>query len=49
LAYERGDHLVAINLTPEWRAAPEHGALVITTGSGESGTLDPHGAIVARR
>jgi alpha-glucosidase len=49
LAYERGGHVVAINLTGERRAAPAHGEVVIATGSGERGTLDPHGAIVALR
>jgi alpha-glucosidase len=45
LAYRRGDHLVAVNLTGEERPAPRHRELVLTThGDGEA--LPPHGGVV---
>jgi len=46
LAYRRGGHLVAINLTPEERPAPSHGEVVLATHE-HVGGLAPHAAIVA--
>jgi len=46
LAYRRGRHLVAINLTPEERPAPGHGEVVLATHE-HVGGLAPHAAIVA--
>jgi glycosidase len=48
LAYRRGDHLVAINLTGEERSGPAHGDVVIRTdGRTGGGALTPNAGIVA--
>src|SRR5438270_915775 len=46
LAYRRGGHLVASNLTPEERPAPSHGEVILATHE-HVGGLGPHEAIVA--
>jgi glycosidase len=48
LAYRRGEHLVAINLTGEERAIQAHGEVVIgTDGRTGGGALPPNAGIVA--
>jgi glycosidase len=48
LAYRRGEHLVAINLSGEERAVPEHGEVVLRTdGSTGTGALRPNAGFVA--
>ena len=51
LAYERGEHVVAINLTAKARAAPAHGDLLLSTadGSRTAGRLGPREAVLAHR
>jgi alpha-glucosidase len=44
VAYERGEHTVAVNTTSEPRSAP-HGDLVLATHDGEGG-LPPHAGVV---
>jgi len=46
LAYRRGDHLIAINLTAEERSPPPHGEVLCGTDSG-GGRLAAHAALVA--
>jgi alpha-glucosidase len=46
LAYRRGEHVVAVNLTEEERAAPPHRERLCDTHPGVPG-LSPHAAIVA--
>ncbi|MEA2450913.1 MAG: alpha-glucosidase [Thermoleophilaceae bacterium] len=49
LAYRRGDHLVAINLTSEERRAPPHGEPLLATAEGAgSGLLPPHAGAIAQ-
>jgi alpha-glucosidase len=48
LAYRRGDHLVAINLTAEEREPPAHGEVALATHPYGDGRLAPHAGIVAR-
>jgi glycosidase len=45
LAYRRGDHLVAINLTAEERAAPPHGEVLVATHTGVR--LAPYAGLLA--
>ena len=45
VAYERGDHVVAVNTTAEPRTAPE-GETVLATHHGEG--LPPHAALIVR-
>jgi alpha-glucosidase len=47
LAYRRGEHLVAINLTADEREAPAHGEVLLAT-HGSGSRLAPHAALVAR-
>ena len=48
LAYRRGEHLVAINLTAEERAVPAHREVVLRTdGRTEGSALTPNAGIVA--
>jgi alpha-glucosidase len=52
LVYERGDHLVALNLGDEPRPAPRAGEVVLESAEGaarERGTLPPHAGWIARR
>ena len=51
LAFERGDHAVAINTAPETRPAPAIGDIVHETRRGAlaSGRLAPHAGAIARR
>jgi alpha-glucosidase len=51
VAYERGDHLVALNSTGEPRPAPRAGAVALETTAGalSEGTLAPHGGAVCER
>ena len=48
LAYRRGDHLVALNLTPQERARPPGGELVLATTEGvQAGDrLAPHSGVI---
>ena len=50
LAYERGDHAVALNLTDEPRRVPTRGEVALATvpGAGERGTLPPRTGSVVR-
>jgi alpha-glucosidase len=48
LAYRRGDHLIAINITAEEREAPPHGDVVLATHDTSARTLPPHAGIVAK-
>jgi hypothetical protein len=45
VAYERGEHIVAVNTSAEPRLAPA-GELVFTTH--ESAELPPHSAVIVR-
>jgi glycosidase len=48
LAYRRGDHLVAINVTAEERPAPPHGeVLLVTAPRAANGALAPHSGLIA--
>jgi glycosidase len=48
LAYRRGDHLVAINVTGEERPAPAHReVLLVTAPLATSGALAPHSGLIA--
>lgn len=52
LAYERGEHLVALNLSAEPAATPQAGQLVLASVEGallEPGRLEPHTGAVFRR
>jgi alpha-glucosidase len=51
LAYERGDHLVALNFGDAPAPAPAHGDLVLATGPGlpaDPSVLAPHSGWIAR-
>jgi alpha-glucosidase len=48
LAYRRGDHVVAINLTPEDREPPQHGEVLLATHPLPADRLPPHAGLVAR-
>ncbi|MEA2374394.1 MAG: alpha-glucosidase, partial [Thermoleophilaceae bacterium] len=47
LAYRRGEHLVAMNVTTEPRGAPPHGELVVASHGGDGGELSPHAGVLA--
>lgn len=51
LAYERGGHVVAINLTGEEQMAPRLGDVVVRTADGapDGDRLRPHEAVLAHR
>ena len=51
LAYERGDHLVAINTTAEPQRAPASGDMVLATSDEgcSDRTLSPHAGVISRR
>jgi alpha-glucosidase len=46
VAYERGEHVVAVNTTPEQRSRPGGGELVLATHDGVG--LPPHAGVVVR-
>jgi alpha-glucosidase len=51
LVYERGDHVVALNLGPTPRPAPAHGEILLATDDGagsDTGVLPAHAGWVAR-
>ena len=50
LAYRRGDHLIAINTTPERARAPVGDELVLETvrGAWSNGTLEGHSGVITR-
>jgi glycosidase len=49
LAYRRGEHTVAINLSNEEREPPPHGEVLLATHPYAPGRLAPHAGFVARR
>ena len=50
VAYERGEHVIAVNLAAEERSAPPAGEIVLHThGRRDAARLGPHEGFVARR
>jgi alpha-glucosidase len=51
VAFERGDHVVAVNTTADAQAAPPLGEIIVETRSSavEAGRLGPHAGAIARR
>jgi hypothetical protein len=45
VAYERGEHTIAVNTTAEQRSAPQ-GEVVLSTHGGND--LPPHAAVIVR-